>query len=643
MPQYVASGTYTKRELQALGVDVTQIPAFNRAAKVSASADTKRTATKENTDSKRSDELKALSLIPFERLDKSQEYANAGETMPIVFCRRINDAGGVWISPPLLDSSSDNFQQTFVYLISHGQTTIPTNTQNYFVGKRCLSDTGVASGIVFNIAHTDNSAVCPLAGYAITCDHTNFNFLADPVSPTVGDYTQIRTVNEYATGAVIRVKPIYSSASPPAMTTYTLTVFRTDNSTGSTTTVGTITTSSTGNIGSISDTTTAGNYTYTIETTAIVTAGLVDPETILVEFRQSNTFPTSYDRTSSYTNIQLLGVQGNLYDLAKTYSAPSDLKQLHIFMENGLYVTKWRFQNNSISNPGNIVGTVGSSDKFADLAYYWFEQSGKFPNTNFSYLSTTSVALCALFHEHYNITYNAYLTSTTSFISYAQTVAPMLLCSLYTSIGSYSMRPVLPLKDDGTIEDGVLTPKELFTDSDLNEDSIQNSIIAGTYSKEYKSGQELLPVSIVVTWRGQGNYNLETSQTTTVRYSDYPADAPEEVFDMTEFCTNADHATIFAKYVLATRRYSRHSVSFQTARNVESTSVLRPLDIISISLVRANSAGDSRTETEFYLVDSLDYDSNGLVTIAATQFPVNEAGASIVSNSILSGSFEVTT
>lgn len=646
MSLYVASGTYTEAELKARGVDTSQIPYFNksRVTKKTAGAETsKRSPTQENTDAKRNDELKALSLVPFEALDKSQQYANAGDTMPIVFCLRENNAGGVWISPPLLDSSSDNFAQTFVYLISHGQTGISTDTNDYFFGKQCLADTGVASGITFNVAYTSNPAVCPINGYAVSCDHTNFNFLADPVSTTIGNFTQIRTVNKYATGVTIRVKPLYpaGSSSPTAMERYTLTVYRTDNSTGSTTTVGTISTSATGGITSLSDTMSANNYTYTIETAAILTASAIKPSTILVEFRQANTFPTSYDRTSSYTNIQLLGAEANLYDLTKQFSPPGDLKQLHIFMRNGLYVTKYRFGANDIT--GAITGTTGASNCFADLLWYWFRESGKYQNQNFAYISARDIATCALFNANYNITYNVYLTSSTSFLSYAQTVAPMMLCGMGNYFSIVTIRPLLPITNAGLIESGPLTAKEAFDDSELNPDSIINSVIAGTYSKQYISGEEALPVNIVVTWRGQDNYNLETTQTTVVRYSDYPADAPEESYDMSEFCTNVDHATIFAKYILASRRYSKHTISFQTARNIEAASNLRPLDVITVSLTRTNSAGDSRVETEYYLVDSIEAEQTGVITISATHFPVNESGASIISNSILSGSFEVTT
>jgi len=646
---YVASGTYTKEEPKARGVDISKIPNLNKPAVTStkASADeSKRASTAENSTAKRTDELKALNLIPFEALDKSQQYANPGDTMPIVFCKRENDAGGVWISPPLLDSSSNNFLHTFVFLISHGQTGLAgsSTTGDFFFGSKCLNDISIGASITITPTYSNDAAVCPIGSFSVTCDHTNFSFASDPLGVNTGDSQAIRTVNEYATGAVLQVKPLYPDgySSPSLLERYTITVSRTDNSTGTTTTVGTVTTSATGGISSISDTTSAGNYTYSLVNTAVHTASALKPETILIEFQQQNTFPTSYDRTASYTNIQLVVIEGNLYDSTKAYSAPTDLKQLHIFVREGIQVTRWRYNNGSIST-GTLTGTTGPSNSFADLIYYWFSYSGKQSNTNFTEVSFRSIATCALFHEQYGITYNAYLTNGTNFFSYVQTVSPMLLCSMYTALGLYYIKPLLPLTDDGQIDVGALTPAESFTDNEPNADSVRSSIIAGTYSKQYKNGEDRLPIQVVVTWRGQSTYNLETTQTTTVRYSDYAADVPEETYDMSEFCTNAAHAEIFAKYVLATRRYSLHTVTFQTARNVITPSLLNPLDLISVSLSRVNSAGDSRTETEYYLVDSLEFEQTGVVTIKATHFPLNGSGASIISNSILSGSFEVTT
>jgi len=602
-------------------------------------------STSSNTDQKRVDETASLQRIPFEQLDKGQTYANAGDTMPILFGKRENNLGGVWISPPLLDSSSDNFEHTFVYLLSHGQLSIPTGTGSYFIGSTAAGDATIAGTLLITGAYSNDSSVCPISSYNVTCDHTNFNFLADALGNTVGDATQIRTVDKYATGVTIRVKPLYPDgvSSPTLLERYTLTITRVNNSTAALTTVGTITTSATGGINSISDTMAAGNYTYSVQITAIHTVQTNKPSNILVEFRQANTFPSSYDRTTSYKDISLVVVRGNLYDLSKSYSPPTQPKQLHVLIDGGISVDKWRFVNNSLSAPGGYTYVDAASNSFGDFLYYWFQKSGEYTNQNFAYLSIYDIAACALFHSHYNITCNIYLTTSTSFFGWAQNVAPMFLTSLVSEYGDYSLVSLLPLADNGTIKSTALTAKEVFTDSDPNTDSIQSSILKGSYKKMYRSSAQIIPFQVVVTWRGQNSFNLETSQTTTVRYSDYSEDAPEEAYDMSAFCTNADHATIFAKYVLATRRYSLHSITFQTARNVEDTSFLRPLDLISVSLDRVNSEGDSRTELEYYLVDNLEYDQAGFVTITASQFPLNEAGASIISNSILSGSFEVTT
>jgi hypothetical protein len=600
------------------------------------------------TEQKRIDEDSSLKLIPFEALNTSQKYANAGDTMPIVFCKRVSGQGGVWISPPLLEAVSNDFVHTFVYLVTHGQATL-NNTYD-FIGNQAFADITPAGSVLRVQGYTNNPATCPL-GFGASCDHSTFKFITNPLAATVGNVSRTRTINNYTTGVTIKAKPLYPDglSSPTALERYTLTVQRINNSTGATATVGTFITSATGGISSISDTPTAGNYTYSVINTAVHTASTDKPETILLEFVQSNTFPTSYDRTSSYTNITLKIIRANLYDLSKEFSAPSDLKQVHIFMDEGVQVTKWRWLNpadpSASSPPYAYTTAVTASDIFADLINYWFVNGGKFPNQNFQNFALEDIAETAIFHENYNMRFNGYISTGTNFISWAQTVAPFFLCSFTSIVSTYGLVPVLPLNSSRQIHPGSLQSsiKETFNDTDVNVDSLQNSIIAGTYRRIYKNTQERVPFQVVTTWRGQNAFNLETAQTTTVRYSDYAATAPEEAYDMTSFCTNADHATLFAKYVLATRRYSTHSVSFQTARNTFSTSELQVYDLIAVSLSRVDSAGDNRTETEYYLVDALEYDQTGIATITATHFPLNGSYIGVINDSILNGSFVVTT
>lgn len=640
---YVTYASYTKEEAMALRIG----PYADSSRSIDVSrAPAKQDAAKENIRQKQIELRKSLKLIPFERLDQTQEFGNSGDAVPIVFCNRSDNKGGAWLSPLLIDSASDNFNQTFVYLISQGEATGFSNVDDFYIGKYNIADLSRQGLLQTSLSafstYTDDPTVCPISASDVSCSHNVFKILLDPLSPEVGSAVQFRSVDEYSTEARIKVKPIYPDgvASPTLMETYNIRVRRTNNLNGNTTTVGTITTSNVGATSALfTDTYSTGNYTHTFDVQSIAVAQTTKPAYILVEFRQENDFPFDVDRKASYADLTFLVVQGNLYDVRKQYSPPTELKQLHIFMENGIRVDKWRLNP---SGPG-LTYSYASSNKFGDLVLYFFQQSGKYPNAgNVQQVSYIDVATAAQFHDTYDILFNGVISSGTNFMSYAQSVAPMFLCAFFSSTGFFRLKPLLPLTSAGAINTGALTPKATFTDSDLTPDSTANTIIAGSLQKAYFSTEERQPIKLVISFRGIRKSGVERTKTAEVRYTDYPSSSPEEQYDMTEFCVRNQHATTFAKYVLATRRYSTHKITFQTAKNTyDGASPLLPTDLIAVQITRTNSEGDSRVETNHYLVDSIEYEQTGISTISATHFPLNGAGASIISNSIISGSFEV--
>ena len=74
--------------------------------------------SKVGQDSKILDESLENFKKPNSDLDVSQKIANTGETVPIVFGKRANDIGGVWIKPSLIKAGTDNFVQKLLFLIS---------------------------------------------------------------------------------------------------------------------------------------------------------------------------------------------------------------------------------------------------------------------------------------------------------------------------------------------------------------------------------------------------------------------------------------------------------------------------------------------------------------------------------------------
>ena len=604
-------------------------------------------ATQVNSGQTRLENIVSLDYSPYESLDKAQSWASAGDTMPVVFCDRVNNAGGVWVSFPLLDAGSKNFDRTFIYAFSQGESWATLSYSNFFVGKTRLSALA-SSGFTFNVVYSGDSAVCPISSYDITCDHTNFFTAIESLGNSSGSKVIYNTVGNYATSVTFRAKPFHVPGASGTFSTYGVTVKRMslDGIGGTVTTVGSFTTSSTGAISTITDTVTAGAYIYSIENTGIVGAGTV-PEAILLEVQQNNTFPTSHDRTSSYYDLSLLVIEGNLYDPSRSYSSPSDLKQLHAFVEDGLRV--WKFRE---PTPGGspLTKTFGASDKFIDLLLWGGRNISSEPQANDydsdgdSAFIAYDAAIGAGFHNTYNIRYNGVLPTTTNFSSWAQQIAPYFLCGIFVELGLHRAVPLLPLNTDYTINTGDLSSSvnESFNDTETREDRFANALIAGSYLKTYIDSEQRKPFQVLVSWRGQDEYGVETSKTTKVRYSDYDEDAPEESFDMTEFCTNADHATIFAKYLLATRRYSTHVVRFRTPRNLQ-TNFTAPYDLITVTLNRVNSEGDNTTESDYYLVSSVTAGEDGIYEIEAEHFPVDGSNASIISNSIISGSFTIET
>ncbi len=125
---------------------------------------------------------------------------------------------------------------------------------------------------------------------------------------------------------------------------------------------------------------------------------------------------------------------------------------------------------------------------------------------------------------------------------------------------------------------------------------------------------------------------------TLVRFGTTANDAPTEQFDLTDFCATQAHAEIFGKYQLAKRRHSTHTISFATPLI---TSGLIPTNVIRITRQRKNSAGDDRTETNFYQITSIRHSSDGVSTVEAMSFPVDASSIAKISNEIVNGTFEV--
>jgi hypothetical protein len=68
---------------------------------------------------------------------------------------------------------------------------------------------------------------------------------------------------------------------------------------------------------------------------------------------------------------------------------------------------------------------------------------------------------------------------------------------------------------------------------------------------------------------------------------------------------------------------------------------LIPTDIIKIDRQRITSAGDDRSEIEWYQISSITFNAEGRSTIEAEHFPVTAGDVSAITYSLFNDSFRI--
>jgi hypothetical protein len=589
----------------------------------------------------------------YQQLDVSQALAIPGETLPIVFGRRQSNLGGVWISPKLVNTACKNFSLSYLYLISLGEIGTSLSSAPCYIGKRNALDVLAGFQPVSANRYSSSTTVCPIAvspTINMSCSGATYAYYAGDLGINSSDAVTIRTYGNFVTAITLRIK-IYGFGTTTAER-YQYGYKIRNNNTGVTTTTTKTLGGEIGTIDTITETgLTASNYTIVLDDPVQTVDDTGAIMLFSVEAEQTQTSPTSLNYTAQYVDTTFASITGtNLSrpdDLVKLtdgtggfleFTSPdplqsAELKQVHYFIDAGLQVLRW---SEAVDGPGGtIVATSGPSRQFLDLVIYVLSASGKFSTAAANNLVFTSRDLTSFFNN-YSMFYNGVVENSTNFLAYLQQVSTYFLLSFDGDATIVYARPLLPLTAGNLINTGALSTGYEFTDT---EQFVLGTITPGTYRKVFSNATQLAPFTAVMVYREQNPSYPEAPKTVSVRYSDYPVNAPEQEFDMSEFCCSRDHAVLIGKYLLAVRRYDLFSVEFETTRNVELGLDIN--DLFSVELSRVNSLGDSRLEKDFFLLESKTIHSSGGARIRGRHFPLNNADQAVISNSIVSGSFVI--
>jgi|TARA_R100000482_G_scaffold108963_3_gene51197 hypothetical protein len=610
---------------------------------------------------------------------EEQKTAAAGDTVPIVFCKRVGSVGGVWLQPPLSKQGSYNFVGIFLYPLSQGEIVSTPATTNTYVGTDQIQGrTGTIPTInkyyssASSMASSPSS--CPITSGKIFCDFDS-NYFIGEIRKTSGfvqygrDFESSHTNNAFLTigsgdtsNSVIEFTgdnyQAWDSVTGTDVTSAFFTslgvsdpssyVFRFNRNPRSGTliggfAVGTIDRGATlgtlfgtsahsvvygvpfGTSNPVNEKYTNGTINNQVNTSNPATTGTLGGS--VSEYAASPvsdpTNPGSGFDFTDYADITFLEIQGNIYDESNADQGEykTTTRQLSVYIDQGVKVPLY-----SAGTPG----TTGASNQFVDLAMHLFsiiKRSDTSSADIASPIDTSNLQTLATFNTNIGALFNGMIEQSVNIIDFISTMAPFFLLQFVSENGRYAFRPLLPLTAGNQIDGTALTASATFTEANILPDSFQ---------KQYDPADSRRDIQISVAFREVKKERVGLQKTRTVRFSTVSNDVPVEQIDMTDCCTSEAHAELYAKYQLAKRKHSTHAISFETPLL---TSSLTVNDVIKVQRQRKNTLGDDRTEIDYYQVTNIVHKSNGVSAISADHFPLNASNISKISNEILSGSF----
>ena len=386
---------------------------------------------------------------------------------------------------------------------------------------------------------------------------------------------------------------------------------------------------------------------------------------------------TSNENLAEYYGMSTVGLS------VKSNGQISSVDQMRLWVPTGINVYRL------------IEKDTVPSNLFADLVYYLLtsKSQGVGNVVPTELVDTNSLETTARFLRANRIFFDGVLEESESLRSLLYDTASLQLCSFTIKNGRFGMMPALPYDSNYTISTSPIAIEQIFTAGNIIEDSLQVQYIDAAQRSNFRA---------LVSYRVTVENDLPTQASALVDWADISEGSratTQQVFDLTEFCTNRAQALLTARFLLSVRRRVTHTVSFKTvpdALSIQPGSYIRVLtsattysasnngaitdagSLVSITTipngtynaltynpttgavaelplaVLNNAVSDpalygclftllaTTVNKGIYQVEQLTIDEDGLVSITAIEVPVDSTGASIVAKDVLTeASFRV--
>ncbi len=285
-----------------------------------------------------------------------------------------------------------------------------------------------------------------------------------------------------------------------------------------------------------------------------------------------NTFPVFCGTSGSYSELTTLSFE---YTSEQQSNSTADvLKGINLFVRNGLQVTRL------------VDGVTGESDNFADLVKYLLTANDRLAD---DLVDTASLTISAKFADANGFLFNGAITESQNLLDWIQATSKNFLLRLSKIDGKIGLLPQIPYNADFTIKTTKVDVSYTFT---------EEHIVPDGFEIQYISLEDREPVCFNVEWRQQPESDFGLVRTVAVRYNGEAPNGPFVSIDMSNYCTNEDHAVKIGAFHLARRRYITHHLRL-TVRERNYNTSLAIGDIVRVRLREKRLRAMSSSMTRF--------------------------------------------
>ncbi len=223
------------------------------------------------------------------------------------------------------------------------------------------------------------------------------------------------------------------------------------------------------------------------------------------------------------------------------------------------------------NNQGNWIGGLRSTSLFPEIAYALLTDTkiGAGAVINADSVNDANMTIAAKFCKANDFFWDGVISNKVNLREFIFEQGTQCLLDFTIIGGQFSLYPSVPFDEDkydaagnltyeGTHEmqnDKDIVIKAMFTDGNIKD--LQVAFLSPEDRQTFKAN---------VIYRNEKENGFSENESVVIRLNgtEYNND-PIETYDLSGFCTSRHHAITFAKYILATRKFVDHTITFKTA------------------------------------------------------------------------------